>query len=136
MSKKLIKLKMKINKNIGARVEVRKLLIDINPKDKFKYLKKVTGVIVENEGYQQYWYTSDGIYKIHSKHIIKDDCYPTFAIKLDDGIFDIAGNNIVVIREMDLKFLDRIEKTITPITEKQYLNAQKIIERYKKENNF
>jgi len=39
----------KLNKNIGAKVSVDKVLIEINPLVKEKYLKNVTGTIVENK---------------------------------------------------------------------------------------
>lgn len=124
----------RINRNIGAKVEVREVTIAINPKDKWKNLKRVKGTIVKNEGYEQYYVTCSGGYTHVNKHIIEDDCYPTYAIKLDNGITDVLGNNIIVVREHDLKFLERIEIQRKPVTEKAYLNAKKIIERYELEN--
>ena len=124
----------RINRNIGAKVEVREVNIAINPKDKWKNLKKVKGTIVKNEGYEQYYLTCSGAYTHVNKHIIKNDCYSTYAIKLDNGVTDVLGNNIIVVREYDLKFLERIEIGRKPVTEKAYRNAKKIIERYELEN--
>lgn len=71
----------RINKNIGAKVQVREITVEISPKVKWRKLKKVTVVIVENEGYERYYHTCSGGYTHVSKHLIKNDCYPTFAIK-------------------------------------------------------
>lgn len=125
----------RVNRNIGAKVEVREVTIAINPIDKWKKLKKVKGTIVENEGFEQYWFTCSGGYTHVNKHIIDNDCYPTYAIKLDNEVTDVLGNNIIVKREHDLKFLERIEIQRKPVTEKAYRNAKKIIERYELENN-
>jgi hypothetical protein len=122
------------NKNIGGRVQVREITTEINPDVKWKRLKNVKGTIVENKGHEHYYHSCSGGYNYVTKHIIEDCAFKTFAIKLDDGIKDIEGNNIVVVVEYNLKFLDRIEIKRKPITEKQYLNAKKIIERYEKEN--
>ena len=122
------------NKNIGAKVEVSRITVEINPKVKWKTLKKVTGVIVENKGYEHYYHTCSGGYTYVNKHLIENDCYPTFAIKLDNNMKDIEGNNIIIVREFDLNFLERIEIPKKRISEKAYLNAKKVIERYESEN--
>ncbi len=124
------------SKKIGARVLVKRLLVDINPKDKWKTLKNVPGVIVERGNHEQYYHTSNGSHTYFTKHIIENDFHPTYSIKLDDDIVDIEGNNIVVIREWSLKFLDDLPpREIKPVTEKQYLNAKRIVERYEKQIN-
>lgn len=124
----------RINKNIGAKVQVSEITVEINPEVKWGKIKKVTGVIVENEGYEHYYHTCSVGHTYVRKHLIKNDCYPIFAIKLDDNVKDIEGNNIIVVREFDLKFLERIEIQKKPVSEKAYLNAKKVIERYKSEN--
>ena len=124
----------RINKNIGAKVQVREITVEINPEVKWRKLKKVTGVIVENEGYEHYYHTCSGGHTYVNKHLIKNDCFPIFAIKLDNNVKDIEGNNIIVVREFDLKFLERVEIPKKPISEKAYLNAKKVIERYEAEN--
>lgn len=123
----------RVNKSVGARVIVREVLVEISPSVGWRNLKKVYGTIVERSDHEQYYHTSSGGYNYVTKFIIKDDVWPNYAIKLDDNIVDIEGNNIIVFREFDLKFIDRIEIKTKPVTEKQYLAAKKIIERY--ENN-
>lgn len=123
----------RINKNIGAKVQVREVTVEINPKVKWKKLKNVTGVIVKNDGYEHYYHTCGGGYTYVSKHLIKDCYSPVFAIKLDNNIKDIEGNNIIVARDFDIKFMERIEVQKKPVSEKAYLNAKKIIERYESE---
>ena len=125
---------IRINRNIGAKVQVREITVEINPEVKWKKLKKVNGVIVENKGYEHYQHTCSGGYTYVTKHLIKNYCYKTYAIKLDDNVKDVAGNNVIVVREFDLKFLERIDVPRKPVTEKAYLNAKKVIERYEKEN--
>ncbi len=122
------------NKEIGAKVEVKTVLICINQVDKWKDIKKVAGIIVEKDNYEHYYHTCNGNYENVSKHLIKNDVYKTFAIKLNDGIKDIEGNNIIIVRDFDLNFLEKKIKKIKPVTEKQYENAQNIIKRYRKEN--
>jgi len=126
----------RINKNIGAKVQIREITVEINPEVKWKKLKKVTGVIVENKNYEQYYHTCSGKYTYVNKHLIKNDCYPTFAIKLDNNVKDIEGNNVIVVREFDIKFLERIEIQKKPVSEKAYFNAKKVIERYETENGY
>jgi hypothetical protein len=125
---------MRKNKGVGGRVIVKKLLVEISPLVGWRYLKNVQGVIVERGEHEQYSHTSTGGGTHPTKHIIKNDGWNPLAIKLDDGVVDIEGNNIVVEREWDLKFLDYLPpkepKEPKPIAEKQYLNAKKIIERY------
>ena len=125
---------MRKNKNIGAKVEVREITVEINLKVKWRTLKKVTGVIIENKDYEHYYHTCSGGHTYVTKHLITNDAYPTFAIKLDNNVKDIEGNNIIVVKEFDIKFLERIEIKKPPVTEKQYLNAKKVIERYNSEN--
>ena len=125
----------RINKNIGAKVQVREITSEINPEVKQKKFKKVIGVIVENEGYEHYYHTCSGAYTHVNKHLIENDCYPNYAIKLDDNVKDVEGNNIIVVREFDFKFLERIEIPKKPVSEKAYLNAKKVIERYEAEND-
>lgn len=126
---------IRINRNPGAKVIVRQITTEISPENGWVKLKKVSGIIVENKGYEQYWHTCSGGRTYVNKHIIKNDCYKTYAIKLDNNVVDIEGNNIVVVREFDLTFLDRIKIPLKPITEKQYLNAKKIIKRYEEQLN-
>jgi len=124
----------RLNKNIGAKVQVNSITVEINPKVKWKKLKKVTGTIVKNKGYEHYWHTCSGGHIHVNKHLIENDCFPNFAVKLDNNIKDIEGNNIIIVREFDLKFLERIEIPKKPITEKTYLSAKKVIEKYEKDN--
>lgn len=122
------------NKNIGARVSIKKLLVEISPKVKWRYLKNVTGTIVENKDYEQYYHTCSGGHTYVNKHVIENDFVPNYAIKLDDDIVDIEANNIVVIREWSLKFLDVLPpRELKPITEARYLAAKRLIERYEKQ---
>lgn len=119
------------SKEVGARVLVKALIVEISPKVKWRFLKNVPGVIVERGDHEYYWYTSTGGNTHPHKHIIENDCWPNRAIKLDDGVVDIAGNNIVVIRDENLKFLDdKPPRVLKPVTEKQYLSAKRIVERY------
>ena len=67
----------RINRNIGAKVQVREVTVEINPEVKRKKLKKVTGVIVENNSYEHYYHTCSGGYTYVNKHLIKNDCYKT-----------------------------------------------------------
>lgn len=124
----------RINKNIGAKVQVIDITVEINPKVKWKKLKKVSGIIVENKGYEHYYHTCSGGYTHVTKHLIENDYYPNYAIKLDNNVKDIEGNNVIVVREFDLKFLERIDVQKKPVSEAAYLNAKKVIERYKAEN--
>ena len=122
------------NKNIGARVSIKKLLVEISPKVKWRHLKNVTGIITERGSHEHYYHTCSGGHTYVNKHVIENDCYPNYAIKLDDDIVDIEGNNIVVIREWSLKFLDVLPpRELKPITEARYLAAKRLIERYEKQ---
>jgi hypothetical protein len=120
----------KINKNIGAKVLVREVTVDINPKVKWKCLKNVPGTIVENLNYEFYYHTCSGAYTYIVKHKIENPAFPVFAIKLDNDIVDIEGNNIIVQYEHDIKFLEKIEIPKKAITEKQYLKAKEIVRQY------
>jgi len=123
----------RINKEIGARVLIREVLVEISPKAGWRYMKNVHGTIVERGEHQQYYHTSNGGSTNPRKCLIDKDVWPNFAVKLDDELVDIEGNNIVVFREWNLKFLDRIEIKAKLITEKQYLAAKKNIEKYEKQ---
>jgi len=119
------------NKNVGARVIIKSVLVEISPKLKeWRYLKNVHGVIVDRGDHEQYWHTSSGGHTHVIKYLIENDCYKNFAIKMDDGVVDIEGNNIIVKREFYLKFLDTIVPVKKSITEKQYLKAKEIIQKY------
>jgi len=124
----------KKNKNIGAKVLVREVLLDISPKVKWRKLKNVGGVIVENKGYEQYYHTCSGCHTYKTKHLIDKDVHATFAIKLDNDVKDIEGNNVIIVRDFDLKFLETIETLRKPVSEKSYLAAKRIVELYKLEN--
>jgi hypothetical protein len=120
------------NKTIGGRVQIDKVLISITPKDGWKYQKKVLGIIVETKPeYEQYYHTSDGLNISSTKHIIDCDWCKTFAIKLDDDLKDIEGNNIIIVREFNLKFLDYLPEKVKMVTTAEYNKALKIIETYK-----
>ena len=124
--------RIRINRNVGARVIVREVLLEISPKVHWRYAKKVYGTIVERGEYEQYYHTCSGGHNYVTKHVIKNGFHKTYSIKLDNDLVDIEGNNIVVFRDYDLKFLDRYIIPENPITEKQYLNAKKIVEKYEK----
>lgn len=122
----------RLDKNIGARVEVKTVLINITIEDGWVVLKKIKGTIVENKGYERYYhYYHGGVRKV----VYKYNYQPGYAIQLDNNIKDIAGNNIVVYVESDLTFLDRIDVDPKPVTEKQYQYAKDVIKRYESENN-
>jgi len=132
------------SKEIGARVQVREVLLSITPKEGWKYAKNVLGTIVSedlhrvyenNIGYEQYYYTSTGANTYPRKFPIENDTSERYAIKLDDGLVDIAGNNIMVIRLFDMKLLDELPEKIqkTLITKREYNKAMKIIDKYNKQ---
>lgn len=127
---------MKRNKNIGARVKVKKLTVEINPTVGWRTLKNVTGVIVENKGYEHYYHTCIGGHKNVKKHLIENDYCPNYAVKLDNNVRDVEGNNIIIVYEHELVFLEIIEEQRKPVSEKAYLSAKKIIERYEREKQF
>lgn len=122
------------NKKVGAKVIVNEVLVAINPKVKFKNLKKVSGVIVDRGNHEHYYHTSDGGYTFINKQVIKNDAYTTFAIKLDNGIEDIEGNNIIVVREHDLTFTEYLPTNDKPVTIEQYKKALQVVEKYKSQN--
>lgn len=124
------------NKLVGAKVVVDKVLIAINPTVKWKYMRRVPGIIVERGDYEQYYHTSSGGNTYATKHIIKDDCFKTFAIKLDNDVVDIEGNNIIVVREFNLKFLESLPDSVKIISKKDYNNAMKLIEEYKRQQEY
>jgi hypothetical protein len=124
-----INMKLK-NKKVGARVSIREVTVAINPKVKWKTIKNVTGVIVERGDYEQYYHTSNGGHTTSHKHVIKNDCYTNYAIKLDNDMVDIEGNNIIVVRELYLKFLDFLPSNTKIISKSEYNKALKLIEKY------
>jgi len=125
---------VKINRNVGARVIVKSVLVEINPKVKIRKLKNVQGTIVERGDHEQYYHTCSGGYTYVWKNLIKKDVYNNYAIKLDNGVVDIENNNIIVVREIELKFLDRLPVAVKFITKKQYDNALKLIKLYEKQH--
>lgn len=126
---------IRINRNVGAKVQIREITVAINPEVKWKKLKKVTGVIVENIGYEHYYHVCSGAYTYVRKCLIdRDAAYNTYAVKLDNNVKDIEGNNIIVVREFDIKFLERIDVPNKPVSEKAYLKAKETIARYEAEN--
>ena len=124
----------RINRGIGARVEVYRVTVGINRIEQWKVIKNVKGVIVENEGYENYYHTCSVDYSYTTKHLIKNDYGQAYAIKLDNNITDIEGNNVIMVKDSVLKFLDRIDVKPKPITKQKYLNAKGIVKRYESEN--
>lgn len=123
------------NKGIGAKVIVKEITLRINPKEKWVLGKNLPGTIVENKGYEQYYHTCSGGHTHVSKHLITNDCFKTYAVKLDNNVVDIEGNNIIVVRDFNLKFVETVERKEKTITEEQYQRALKIIDKYKQQNN-
>lgn len=117
------------NNEVGAKVLIPKLLKSITPERGWQYLKKVTGVIVPRGEHEHYYHSSNGGGTYPRKHLIQNDCHPHYAIKLDNDQTDIEGNNIVIIREYDLKFLETKEVK-NPIARKEYNKALKIIQEF------
>lgn len=117
------------NNEVGARVIIPKLLIRITPEKGWEYLKNVGGLIVERGEHEQYYHISTGGNTYVTKHIIDNDCFPNYAIRLDNDITDIEGNNIVVIREWDIKFKE-FKVIENPITKKEYEKAKKVVEEF------
>jgi hypothetical protein len=97
------------NKEIGARVVVNKVVLDINFTDKVKTLRNVGGTIVDKTGLKYYYYTCLHDFKTITKVIVHNVENLCRAVKLDDNITDIEGNNIILVKMQDLKFLDYIE---------------------------
>ena len=118
------------NKNVGAKVLVCKLLVEISPKVKWRKIKNIGGVIVDMGDHKFYYHICDGWYEDITKMVVDITDCRTFAIKLDDGITDIAGNNIVVIRDWDLKFLDFLPSSVKIISFREYRKAKKLIKEY------
>ena len=125
---------IRVNKNIGARVEVYRVITAINPKDGWVELKKVPGVIVEDKGYEFYCHYCSGGHTNVTKELLTKDTYKTYAIQLDNGVTDIEGNNVIIVREYHLKFLDRIEVKPKPVSIKNYMMAKETIKRFEAEN--
>lgn len=126
---------IRINRNIGAKVIVSKVLVDINSKDGWVYRKKVSGTIVELGDRRRYYHWCNGNHTNVTKCNIERDYLDKYAVKLDDGIVDIEGNNIIVYLRHTIKFVERTEILPKPVTEKAYLKAKQTIERYEREND-
>lgn len=121
---------IKYNDNsIGAKVIILRVLKSITPGNGWKYLKNISGVIVDNKGYEQYYYTSNGNNEYPRKHIIEGDHFPNYAILMENEATDIEGNNIIIVREWEIKFCDKKEIK-KPVTLKDYRKALKLIEEY------
>ena len=118
------------NKNPGAKVIVWKVLLSIKPKEGWKYAKNVSGTIVERGNYEHYYHTCSGTYTHIIKHIINNNYTSSYAIKLDNDLKDIEGNNIIVVNEDWLKFIDYLPAIVKVISKKQYESAKKLIEKY------
>lgn len=119
------------NKKVGARVVVDSITVEINPKVRWKTLKKIGGRIVKMKPeYEHYYHTCSGGHTHVTKHLIHNDCYPTYAIKLDNNVVDIEGNNVIVVREHDLKFLDYLPDSYKQVTYSEYRKALGIIKKY------
>lgn len=122
------------NKQVGAKVIVDEITVTINPSVGWKTSKRVPGTIVPMKPeYEQYYHTCSGGHTHVRKHIIKDDAYKTYAIKLDNNVTDIEWNNIIVVREWDLKFLERLPDSYKQVSKVEYNKAMKLIEKYKYE---
>jgi hypothetical protein len=80
--------------------------------------------------YEQYYYTAAGDFSHPTKHIIKDDIFERYAIQLDDGLTNIAGNNIIICRYFDIKFIEYLPPKHKVVTLNQYNRALRIIEKY------
>lgn len=133
------------NTNIGAKVKLWRVLVDIKPRQKqseqsFIYKYSIKGTIVSkefkpgqpNDNYEFYYHTSDGMGTSKDKHIIEKDCYSRFAIKLDNKLKDIDGNNIIIVRKDEITFLETTHNTIS---KSEYKKALKTIAIYEKEQN-
>ena len=125
---------IRINKNIGARVEVYRVLTAINPLVGWQEVKKAPGTIVENKDYEYYYHICNGSHTTVTKYVVKNDLFPHYAVKLDNNLKDIEGNNIILVREYHLRFLDRLEIPRKPVSKKSYMKAKETIERYETEN--
>ena len=94
------------NRDVGARVIVNKVVVDINFTDKVKTLRNVGGTIVDKKGLTYYFHTCLSDFVTITKvvvHNVENICH---AIKLDDNLTDIEGNNVILVKTQDLKFLD------------------------------
>ena len=123
------------NKNVGARVVIDKLLIKISAESGWQYEMQVYGTIVERGNHEHYYHTSNGSNTYTIKWKIDDDVYLTYAIKLDNNLVDIEGNNVVVVREHNLKFLDYLAIAPKTISEKEYQKAKEIVKKYEQQNS-
>ena len=118
------------NKKVGARVIVKSIVDKINPTVKWHTIKNISGTIVERGDHEQYSHSCNGGYEYVRKHLIENDCWPTLAIKLDNDIIDIEGNNIIVVRDWELEFLEYLPKSIKIIRKVEYNRARKLIDKY------
>jgi len=117
------------NKTPGGKVIVRSITVSIDPINKWKCIKKVSGVLVENKGYEFYYHMCDGAYGNVRKYLINSSWRGKYAVKLDNNLVDIEGNNIIRVDEEDLIFLDRSDN-IKIISKKEYNKALKVIKEY------
>lgn len=117
------------NKKVGAKVLVKKILVEISPKAGWRYIKNIEGTLVERKGIQDYYYTSSGANTYPRKHNIDTEWQSPFAVKLDGDIVDIAGNNVICCNEWEIKFLEYLDD-VKIISKKEYNKALKIIEEY------
>ena len=81
------------NKNIGAKVIVKEVLVEISAKVGWRRLKNVSGVIVKRGSHEQYFHSCTGGYTYIQKNVIEYDHLPTLAVKLDNGVIDIEEIN-------------------------------------------
>ena len=86
------------NKNVGAKVQIRQVLLRINPKEGWVYQKKVTGTIVKDTGFELYYHTSSGGRNYIQKYLMdKKNNWNPIAVKLDNDLKDIEGNNTIMV---------------------------------------
>lgn len=117
------------NKNIGARVIIDEITVAINPKDKWKTLKKLSGVLVDPKGIEMYYHQCNGNYENVRKRIIESSWRGKYAIKLDNDVVDVEGNNIIRVDKENLTFLDYLDN-VKIISKAEYNRAMKVIKEY------
>ena len=71
---------------------------------------------MENKDYEYYYHICNGSHTTVTKYVVKNDLFPHYAVKLDNNLKDIEGNNIILVREYHLKFLDRLEIPRKPVS--------------------
>ena len=123
------------NKNIGAKILVKRVITEISKENGWVITKNVPAIIISKEGLEHYYPTSDGAHGNVRKHTIFNSYGDTIGVKLDNGLTDNFGNNKFIVREYEVKFLETLPKVIKPVTKQAYQRALKVVERYKKENN-